>query len=71
MPLQLYVRVSVFLFGLRRLAGDRRGVTALEYGLLAAVMGSLVVTAFTTLGNSMHTAFTSIGGVMTTKASSM
>jgi pilus assembly protein Flp/PilA len=71
MPLQWYVRVRVFLFELRGLAGDRRAVTALEYGLLAAVMGSLVVTAFTTLGNSMHTAFTSIGSVMTTKASSM
>jgi pilus assembly protein Flp/PilA len=71
MPLQLYVQVRVFLFQMRRFAGDRRGVTALEYGLLAAVMGSLVVTAFTTLGNSMHTAYTSIGSVMTTKASSM
>jgi pilus assembly protein Flp/PilA len=68
MPLQLYVRMRVFLF---RLSADRRGVTALEYGLIAAVMGSLVVTAFNSLGTSMHTAFNSIGSVMTSKASSM
>jgi len=53
------------------LRGDRRGVTALEYGLIAAVMGALIVTAFTTLGNDMGTAFTGIGNVLTSKASTM
>jgi len=50
---------------------DTRGVTALEYGLIAAVMGALIVLAFTTLGNNMSTAFTSIGSVLTSKASAM
>jgi pilus assembly protein Flp/PilA len=50
---------------------DTRGVTALEYGLIAAVMGGLIVTAFTSLGGSMGTAFTTIGTVLTTKASAM
>jgi pilus assembly protein Flp/PilA len=50
---------------------DTRGVTALEYGLIAAVMGALIVTAFTSLGGSMTTAFTSIGGVLTHAASGM
>jgi pilus assembly protein Flp/PilA len=50
---------------------DTRGVTALEYGLIAAVMGALIVTAFTSLGGSMSTAFTQIGSVLTTKASAM
>ena len=59
------------LFTRRTLIGDRRGVTALEYGLIAAVMGALIVIAFTTLGTKMGTAFTSIGSVMTSKASSM
>ena len=71
MLLQLYTKAEILVFALRRMASDRRAVTALEYGLIAAVMGSLVVTAFTTLGNSMHTAFTSIGTLMTTKAASM
>jgi len=50
---------------------DTRGVTALEYGLIAAVMGGLIVTAFTTLGTNMGTAFTSIGSLLTNKASAM
>jgi len=50
---------------------DTRGVTALEYGLIAAVMGALIVLAFTTLGTNMGTAFTTIGGVLTSKASAM
>ena len=47
------------------------GVTALEYGLIAAVVGALVVTAFSTLGTDMHTAFSSIGTVMTSNAAKM
>jgi pilus assembly protein Flp/PilA len=50
---------------------DTRGVTALEYGLIAAVMGALIVLAFTSLGNNMSTAFGTIGSVLTTKASAM
>jgi pilus assembly protein Flp/PilA len=71
MPVQWYIQVEIFLSNLRELTKDRRGVTALEYGLIATVMGALVVTAFTALGNSMHTAFTTIGTLMTSKASSM
>jgi pilus assembly protein Flp/PilA len=56
---------------LRTLANDRSGVTALEYGLIAAVMGALIVTAVTTLGGSLNTAYTSIGTLLTTKASGM
>ena len=55
----------------RVLKSDRRGVTALEYGLIAAVMGALIVTAFTTLGTNMGTAFTTIGSVLTSKATAM
>ena len=61
----------MFSLALRRLTNDRRGVTALEYGLIAAVMGALVVTAVTTLGNSLDTAFTTIGTLLTTTATGM
>ena len=63
--------ISLALHALRTVRHDHRGVTALEYGLIAAVMGALIVTAFTTFGTSMGTAFTSIGGLLTSKASSM
>ncbi len=55
----------------KRIAGDRKGVTALEYGLIAAVMGALIVIAFTTLGGDLGTAFSDIGGLLTTTASGM
>ena len=55
----------------RPVIGDRRGVTALEYGLIAAVMGALIVTAVTTLGGDLGTTFTSIGGYLTSTASGM
>jgi len=55
----------------QQLRHDDRGVTALEYGLIAAVMGALIVTAFTTLGTNMGTAFSTIGTVLTSKATSM
>jgi pilus assembly protein Flp/PilA len=65
------VDVNIFSFVLHGLANDRRGVTALEYGLIAAVMGALIVTAMTTLGTDLGSAFTTIGALLTTKASSM
>ena len=60
-----------FPLGLCALANDLRGVTALEYGLIAAVMGALVVTAVTTLGDSLDTAYTSIGTLIMTTAVGM
>jgi Flp pilus assembly pilin Flp len=56
---------------LHRFGKDRRAVTALEHGLIAAVMGALVVSAVTTLGNNLNTAFASIGTLIVTKASGM
>ena len=41
---------------------DRRGVTALEYGLIAAVIAGTVVVGFGTLGTNLSAAFTSIAG---------
>ncbi len=63
--------MATISLALRRLANEQRGVTALEYALIAAVMGALVVTAVTTLGNDLDTAFTSIGALLTSTASGM
>ena len=71
MSLKWYAKVKSFFSARRGLRGDRRGVTALEYGLIAAVMGALVVTAFTTLGTAEKTSFTTIGSILVTKTASM
>jgi len=43
-----------------KLQSDRKGVTALEYGLIAALMGAAVVAAFTVLGGGLAATFTRI-----------
>jgi Flp pilus assembly pilin Flp len=40
--------------GWRRLLGDGRGVTALEYGLIAAAIMALIVTTVISLGSSVE-----------------
>ncbi len=39
---------------------DRRAVTALEYGLIAALMAAIIVGVFGTLGGAFTTAFAAI-----------
>ncbi|HVB66673.1 MAG TPA: Flp family type IVb pilin [Acetobacteraceae bacterium] len=46
---------------LRVLYGDRRGVTALEYALIAGVLATVLVTAFQLLGGDLSTALTAVG----------
>lgn len=63
--------MGMISFALGGLANDRRGVTALEYALIASVMGALVVIAVTSLGNSLDTAFTSIGAFLVSNTAGM
>ena len=46
-----------YLMTWMQLRTDRRAVTAVEYGLIAGVMGALIVTAFGVLGGGLSTAF--------------
>jgi pilus assembly protein Flp/PilA len=39
---------------------DKRGVTAMEYGLIAALMAVVIIAAVGTLGGGIQHAFTSI-----------
>ena len=55
-----------FLKNLLTLRGDRRGVTALEYGLIAALIAGVIITAVTTLGTDISSTFTKIGTAVNT-----
>ena len=46
---------------LRRLVRDRRGVTALEYGIIAGVLGLVLIVIFKSFGTTLSTLFSSIG----------
>lgn len=45
---------------------DRRGVTAIEYGLIASLMAAALVITIVALGTSLKTTFTGIGTHLTT-----
>jgi pilus assembly protein Flp/PilA len=44
---------------------DRRAVTALEYGLIAALIAGVIITAVTALGTDISATFTKIGTAVT------
>ena len=40
---------------------DNSGVTAIEYGLIAALVAVVIITAVTTVGTKLNTTFNSVG----------
>jgi pilus assembly protein Flp/PilA len=54
-----------------RFVKDESGATAIEYGLIAALIGVAIITAATSLGNQLSTTFNTIDdklGTATNKA---
>ncbi len=43
-----------------RFVRDENGATAIEYGLIAALIAVVVITGLTSVGTSLNTKFTSI-----------
>ncbi|MEZ8468123.1 Flp family type IVb pilin [Vibrio splendidus] len=62
---KLYVKTSMFL---SQFKNDERGVTAIEYGLIAVAMAVLVTTAVGTGGfiGKLEAAFTAVGKAIDT-----
>jgi len=53
---------------LKRFADDESGVTAIEYGLIAAGIGVAILTVVNTVGGSLAGVFTAISTDLTTAA---
>jgi len=49
----------------RALMGDRKGVTALEYGLIASLVAVAILVSVTTLGTTIAATFTRITAAFT------
>ena len=45
---------------IRKLIRDKKGATAIEYGLIAALIAVAAITALTTVGTQLNTTFSSI-----------
>jgi len=43
-----------------KLQSDDKGATAIEYGLIAALVSIVVITALTTVGTNLTTLFTNV-----------
>jgi pilus assembly protein Flp/PilA len=44
-----------------RFLKNESGATAIEYGLIAALIAAVLITALTAIGTNLNTKFTSIG----------
>jgi pilus assembly protein Flp/PilA len=53
-----------------RFMKDESGATAIEYGLIAALISVALIAGATTLGNSLSTTFNTISTKMTTASTS-
>ncbi|WMT87423.1 Flp family type IVb pilin [Pelagibacterium sp. 26DY04] len=53
---------------LKKFAADESGATAIEYGLIAALMAVAVIAAIGLLGPQLNSAFTDIGSALSTTA---
>ena len=48
----------------KRFAADKSGATAIEYGLIAASIAVVIITAVQLLGTNLTTIFTSVAGAL-------
>ena len=51
-----------YVMALIELQRDEKGVTALEYGLIAALIAVVIIGAVTTLGGNLSATFTNVAG---------
>ena len=56
----LYTKAYLALYP--KLAKDNAGVTAIEYGLIAALVAVVCIAAWGLLGNNLSTTFSTIAG---------
>ena len=58
--------MSKFISAVRTFIADEEGVTALEYGMIAALIAGAIVLTVESVGTAVNTAFTSIADAMAT-----
>ncbi len=55
----------------KHFCGDESGATAIEYGLIAALVSVAAIGALTTLGNELNNIFETVSNELTTASSGM
>lgn len=46
---------------IKRFASDQSGATAIEYGLIVALIAVVIIAAVTAVGANLNTSFTTVG----------
>ncbi|GGY93135.1 Flp family type IVb pilin [Pseudoduganella plicata] len=54
--------MNALIVAAREFARDEEGITAIEYGLIAAVIAGVVGIAFKSVGDAIKASFTTIAG---------
>jgi pilus assembly protein Flp/PilA len=54
--------MSTFISAVKAFVADENGVTAIEYGLVAALVGTAIIAGATALGGKLNDLFVAIGG---------
>ena len=58
--------MNALLMSIKRFVKDEEGVTAIEYGLIAALIAVVIVAAVVTIGTQLNIVFTSIATCLST-----
>ena len=58
--------MSNFISAVKTFAADENGVTAIEYGLIAALIGVAMAGSATTVGEKVNAVFTYVAGQLVT-----
>jgi pilus assembly protein Flp/PilA len=61
----LVLRATCFARSFAAAAKDRRGVTAMEYGLIAALIAVVIIASVQLVGTSLVAVFTAISAALT------
>ena len=60
----LVLRATCFTQSLAAVSKDRRGVTAMEYGLIAALIAVIIIPAVTTVGTKLLATFNAVDAAL-------
>jgi pilus assembly protein Flp/PilA len=63
--------MNKFTSAVKAFLADEEGVTAIEYGLIAALIGVALTAGASTLGGGLNNAFVAIAGKVTAAIASM
>jgi pilus assembly protein Flp/PilA len=64
MLLGLYTKVQTWFAGLREKAREERGASAVEYGLLVALIAAVIVLIVKALGSKVSNAFSTVNSAL-------